>query len=81
VGFLPLPVPFLDIYGKAGLARSTLNTKESGVGTSSHGTEFAWGAGVQAHASMFGVRLEYEQFSIPNTSGAKIASLSVLLNF
>ena len=77
VGFLPLPVPFLDIYGKAGLARSTLNTN----GTSSHGTEFAWGAGVQAHVSMFGVRLEYEQFNIPNTSGAKIASLSVLLNF
>ena len=81
LGFLPIPVPFLDLYGKAGLARSQLNTKIFGSGTSSHGTEFAWGAGVQAHISMFGARLEYEQFNIPNTSGAKVASLSVFLSF
>jgi AbiU2 len=30
---------------------------------------------------MFGARVEYEGFSIPNTSGATIASLSVFLNF
>jgi len=30
---------------------------------------------------MFGACLEYEQFNIPNTSGAKVASLSVFLNF
>ena len=77
LGFLPMPVPFLDIYGKAGLARSKLNTND----TSNHGTGFAWGIGVQAHISMFGARLEYEDLKIPNTSGAKIASLSVFLNF
>jgi hypothetical protein len=77
LGFLPIPVPFLDIYGKAGLARSKLNTNES----SNRGTEFAWGIGVQAHISMFGARLEYENFNIPNSSGAKVASLSVFLNF
>ena len=81
LGFLPIPVPFLDLYGKAGVARSQLNTKIVGSGTSDHGTEFAWGVGVQAHISMFGARLEYEQFNIPNTSGAKVASLSVFLNF
>jgi hypothetical protein len=67
LGFLPIPVPFLDIYGKAGLARSKLNTK-IGLATSSRGTEFAWGVGVQARVGMFGARLEYEQFNIPNTS-------------
>jgi hypothetical protein len=77
LGFLPNPVPFLDIYGKAGLARSKLNTND----TSNHGTGFAWGIGVQAHISMFGARVEYEDLKIPNTSGAKIASLSVFLNF
>src|SRR6516164_5417321 len=45
LGFLSIPVPFLDIYGKAGLARSKLNTN----GASNRGTEFAWGVGVQAH--------------------------------
>ena len=80
LGFLPIPVPFLDVYGKAGLAHSTLNTT-SLQATTSHDTGFAWGVGVQAHISMFGARLEYEQFNVPNTSGAKVASLSVFLNF
>jgi len=77
LGFLPIPLPFLDIYAKAGLARSKLNTN----GTSSRGTELAWGVGVQAHISMVGARLEYEDLKIPNSSGAKIASLSVFVNF
>jgi len=81
LGFLPTPVPFLDIYGKAGLARSQLNTKVSGSTSTSSGTEFAWGVGVQAHVSMVGARLEYEDFKIPNSSGAKVASLSVFVNF
>jgi hypothetical protein len=80
LGFLPVPVPFLDLYGKAGLARSKLNTNDSGLVTSTRATEFAWGVGVQAHISMFGARLEYEQFNIPNSSGAKVGSLSVFLN-
>jgi hypothetical protein len=81
LGFLPISVPFLDIFGKAGLARWKLNGQiESGnVTVSDSGTDFAWGIGLQAHISMFGARLEYENFNIPNTSGAKIASLSVFL--
>lgn len=81
LGFLPIPFPFLDVYGKAGLASSKLNTTLDLATTSNHDTGFAWGIGVQAHVSMFGARLEYEQFNIPNTSGAKIASLSVYLKF
>jgi outer membrane protein with beta-barrel domain len=81
LGFLPIPVPFLDIYGKAGLARSKLNTNVSGSGTSNRGTEFAWGVGIQAHISMVGARLEYEDLKIPNSSGAKVASLSVFVSF
>jgi hypothetical protein len=82
LGFLPIPVPFLDVYGKAGLARWKLNGNNFGsVASSEQGTDFAWGVGVQAHISMFGARIEYEQFNIPNTGGAKIASLSVFLKF
>jgi hypothetical protein len=80
LGFLPIPVPFLDIYGKAGLARSKLNTTENGSANSNRGTEFAWGVGIQAHMSIVGARLEYEDLKIPNSSGAKVASLSVFLN-
>lgn len=78
LGFLPLPLPLLDIYGKAGLSRSKLNTNLSGSTTS---TEFAWGVGIQAHVSIVGARLEYEQLKFPNSSDAKVASLSVFLNF
>ena len=74
-------MPFLDIYGKAGLARSKLNTNESGLATSNRGTEFAWGVGVQAHISLVGARLEYEDLKVPNSSGAKVASLSVFVDF
>ena len=86
VGFLPIPLPIVDVYGKAGLARWKLNGNVGGnagsLGSlSTNGTEFAWGIGVQAHISMIGARLEYENFNVPNTSGASVASLSVFVNF
>ena len=85
VGFLPIPLPIVDIYGKLGAARWKLdgninNLVSTPTGFSKSGTDVAWGIGVQAHVTMFGARLEYENFNIPNTSGAKIASLSVFLN-
>ena len=52
----------------------------SATAFSTKGTDFAWGIGVQAHISMVGARLEYENFNVPNTSGARVASLSVFLN-
>ena len=84
VGYLPLPVPFLDFYGKAGLARWQLNgstTYPSLVSIDDRGTEFAWGAGAQVHVSNFAVRLEFENFNIRNTDGAKLYSLGAALYF
>jgi hypothetical protein len=83
VGFLPLPVPFVDVFGKAGLARWSLSGSNSAgalFSFSNHGTEFAWGAGVGAHVGNVGGRLEYERFSIPNTDGARVYSLEVTFN-
>ena len=81
VGILPIPLPVVDVYGKAGLARWKLNGNVGSLGSlSTNGTEFAWGIGVQAHISMIGALLEYENFNVPNTSGASVASLSVFLN-
>jgi outer membrane protein with beta-barrel domain len=88
VGFLPIPVPFLDVFGKAGVARWKLNGSEGAPSAppaglfafSDQGTEFAWGAGAQAHIGNIGGRLEYERFRIPNTSDAQIYSLSVVLS-
>jgi hypothetical protein len=89
VGFAPIPVPFLDVFGKVGLARwessggSTVTTPPGGsqfFSLSDNGTQFAWGLGGQVHVGNFGARLEYENFNIRNTNGANIVSLSVFLN-
>lgn len=87
VGILPIPLPIVDIFGKAGLARWKYDGNvipPAGVSGASafstNGTDFAWGIGVQAHLSMIGARLEYENFNVPNTSGARVTSLSVFLN-
>jgi opacity protein-like surface antigen len=76
---LPLPIPFLDIYGKAGLASlsSTVNASQGAsciaiVGQvcptyTFHGsrtnTEFAYGVGVQVKVASLGVRAEYERIA------------------
>ena len=82
VGFLPIPLPFLDVFGKAGLARWKLDGSSPlpGVSFSTSGTEFAWGAGTQVHVGNFGARLEYERFNIPSTNGASVVSLGLYLN-
>jgi hypothetical protein len=87
VGFAPIPLPYLDVFGKVGAARWTASgstTLFPGPGPfgslSDNGTQFAWGIGTQVHVGNFGARLEYENFSIRNTNGANIVSLSVFLN-
>jgi len=87
VGFVPLPMPVFDVFAKLGFARwsesggSTLGSgfASSFTSLSGNGTELAWGIGAQAHFGMFGGRLEYEAFHLPNTSGAGIVSLSFML--
>ena len=79
VGHLPLPIPFLDIYGKAGAAR--LHTNVNGFDGSTCGlnqiypqcgsitsqgtwdTRFAYGAGVQSMIWGLSVRAEYERIN------------------
>jgi OmpA-like transmembrane domain len=83
VGFFPLPVPWLDVFGKAGAARWTLNGHDNSslFALDEHGTDFAWGGGAQAHFGPLGLRLEYEQFNVRNTDGVKAASFDVLWHF
>ena len=70
-------MPFLDVFGKAGSRAGNSNGSKHQARAaelffcfSDKGTEFAWGAGGQAHFGNIGGRLEYENFSIPNTSDA-----------
>jgi hypothetical protein len=85
VGFLPIPLPFLDVFGKAGLARwklngNTLTSLTGPAALSASGTDFAWGVGTQIHFGNLGARLEYENVDILNTGGAHIVSLELFVN-
>jgi opacity protein-like surface antigen len=83
VGFLPIPTPALDIFGKVGFASWKYDEQisfafvpgsPSGSNTQK-GTTFAWGIGAQAHISVAGVRLEYESFKV---NGNTVVSASEL---
>jgi opacity protein-like surface antigen len=92
--YLPLPVPGVDIYGKAGVAR--LETKSSGGGTygclfdcsSYSGTfyrddtqnRFAYGAGAQVKIGTFAIRVEYERIDA-STGGPDLLSLGAIWIF
>lgn len=85
VGFLPIPLPFLDVFGKAGVVRWRLDGSALGPFSpppsfSNSGTQFAWGIGTQLHAGNFGARLEYENFRVPHTDGANVVALEGYVN-
>jgi opacity protein-like surface antigen len=96
LGYLPLPVPFLDVYGKLGIARlHTTITEVSPIpfcpagstscsptifNMSDSSTNFAYGAGVQGKIESLAIRAEYERIS---SSGGNpdIFSLGVTWTF
>jgi hypothetical protein len=81
VGFAPIPVPYLDVFGKLGVQRWSSNTDFGpSLGSfSQHASEFAWGIGAQLHVGNIGGRLEYEGFHVPSAN-PNVISLSVILS-
>jgi opacity protein-like surface antigen len=92
-GVLYLPVPVVDVFVKAGLARlqSTLSSFRGGVGTCTvtdpncalfrldrTNTSFAAGAGAQVKFGSWAVRAEYERF---NAAGANPSLVSLGLTW
>jgi hypothetical protein len=71
-----LPIPFIDIFGKAGVARLETNTTAyypgpivpvctpycgNSYSSNAWTTNFAWGLGLQSHFANFALRAEYER--------------------
>jgi OOP family OmpA-OmpF porin len=85
VGYLPIPVPNIDVYGKGGLARWQFDgnyTSPSLFSVSENGTDFAWGVGGQIRfLDSFAVRLEYEHFNVHQADDVQIYSLGVSYRF
>ncbi len=94
VGYLPQPLPFVDFYGKIGLA--SLQNNISNVATPNCGScliafrnvtavdntrsRFAYGAGVQFKFGVPALRLEYQGISASG-GDQSLLSLDLALNF
>ena len=94
--YAPVPVHFLDVYAKAGVARLETATDATGafgcwtplqcavypvtVRRDQTGARFAYGAGVQARLSAIGVRLEYERISSAD-GNPDLVSIGLSWNF
>jgi len=85
VGYLPIPVPDIDVYGKAGLARWQFDGNYSSpslFSVSENGTDFAWGVGGQVHfLGRFAARLEYEHYNVHEADDVQLYSLGVSYTF
>lgn len=94
VGYLPQPLPYLDLYGKLGIARLRLDVSNTFApncqqvcpqfvglaGANQSATRFAYGGGVQFRFGAELVRLEYQGFSTPG-GDQSLLSLEVSFNF
>ncbi len=83
VGFLS--APFVAVFGKVGAIRwdadGVVNAGGVNFSGDESGTDFAWGAGVQARLGSLAGRLEYERFEVQDTDEVAMISLSVTYTF
>jgi len=80
-----IPVPFVDLYGKIGAARTTLDARLDSPLASARfddsSTNFAYGAGVQLKLGSLAARLEYERFDVDHSDGVKLLTLGATYTF
>jgi hypothetical protein len=93
IGLFPLPL--VDLYGKAGVARWEFDSFvrfecndviiRQCIGPppprSDSGGDVAYGAGAQVKLKRLALRLEYERFDIDDTDGAELYTLGVTWTF
>lgn len=71
VGYLPVPIPWIDVFGKLGFGQMWQHSSFVGIyqGTPAYGSDTshpsgaAYGGGVQFHIQQFAVRAQYERIS------------------
>jgi len=80
-----LPIPFFDVFAKAGLARWQLEGNMAGGGQlfafNDRGTEFAYGAGSQVNFGAFAARFEYDGFGVRHTDGLSMYTVDAIWTF
>jgi len=77
--FLPLPV--IDVYGKAGLVSWKTDASAPALSLSRSGSDFALGAGLQFHLGSLAVRLEFEALNANELAKPTIVTLGATYTF
>jgi hypothetical protein len=84
-GVLLLPLAPIDLFAKAGLAQwkvdGGISSTLGDIDFDDDGTEFAYGAGIQARFGSLGIRGEYEAFDVEDSDGVELFSLSLTWTF
>jgi Outer membrane protein beta-barrel domain len=84
-GVAYFPIPFFDLFAKAGVARWQLQGETTGNGLlfafNDRGTQFAFGAGSQVNFGPFAARFEYDGFGVRNTSGLSMYTVDAIWTF
>jgi hypothetical protein len=75
--YVPIPVPILDVYVKAGVARVDINPSNS---VSTDDTKFAFGGGLQLKFGSWAIRGEYEQYKVQG-AGSSVKPTLLSLGF
>jgi OmpA-OmpF porin, OOP family len=76
-----MPVGMVDLYLKAGAARTKAKGQIGGVQFSDHSTDFAYGAGVAFNIANFSLRAEYEKYNLNSVRDLDLITLGAVYNF
>ena len=79
LAFLPLPI--VDVYGKAGLVSWKTDASAPSLSFSRSGSDLAWGAGVQFHLGSLAARLEYEAINASDLAKPTFLTLGATYTF
>lgn len=82
--YVPLPLPILDLYAKAGVAKVDVDIDAADFSTDD--TQFAYGLGAQLKFGTWAIRGEYERFKVKDgdldiSSKPSLLSLSFTKSF
>lgn len=85
MGFIPLPLPYLDFFGKLGVADPQLKGNFIGAGQhfyyNDQQVQLAYGAGAQANWGALAARIEYDGFDVRQTNGLSMYTADLIWTF
>jgi OOP family OmpA-OmpF porin len=80
-----LPIPFFDVFAKAGAVRWQLDGSTTGAGQlfsfNDRGTQIGYGLGSQVNFGAFAARFEYDGFGVRNTDGLAMYTVDAIWTF